>query len=107
MVDSLICGQVTQVTWTTKDVEYFLAAPSLALAEMNLISASYTLTPHGNLSFDPNVGATGGGNQSGGNTAYMDTGYTPTSGQMTVTSASLSVCVETRGILTPNIMHLI
>jgi hypothetical protein len=90
-VDSLICGQVTAGTWTTKDVEYFLAAPSQALAMMNLVSSSYTGTPHGNLVFDNNVGITGDGLAS--KTAYVDTGYAPPAGQMTPTSAYISACV--------------
>jgi hypothetical protein len=90
-VDNLICGQVTAGTWATKDIEYFLAAPSEALAMMNLVSSSYTGTPHGNLTFDTNVGITEDG--LGTKTAYVDTGYAPPSGQMTPTSAYISARV--------------
>jgi hypothetical protein len=91
-VDTLICGQVTAGTWANKDIEYFLAAPSEALAMMNLVSANFTGTPHGNLTFDANVGITGD-EANGTGTAFVDTGYAPPSGQMTPTSAYLGVCV--------------
>lgn len=87
-VDALICGQVKAGTWSAKDIEYFFSAPSLALMEMNLVSSNYTLAPHGTIIADINVGVTGDGK-----TGYFDTGYAPTAGQMTATSAALSVCV--------------
>jgi hypothetical protein len=87
-VDSLICGQVAAGTWASKDIEYFLVAPSEALAEMNLVSSSYTLSPNGAIVFDPNVGVTGDGS-----TAYFDTGYDPSTGQMTSSSGYLGICM--------------
>ena len=90
-VDTMICGQVTAGTWANKDIEYFFPAPSQALAMMNLVSSSFTGTPHGNLTFDPNVGITGDGFSS--RTAYVDTGYAPPSGQMSTSSAYISACV--------------
>src|ERR1700733_339944 len=87
-VDSLICGQVAAGTWVSKDIEYFLVAPSETLAEMNLVSSSYTLSPNGAIVFDPNVGVTGDGS-----TAYFDTGYDPSTGQMTSSSGYLGICM--------------
>jgi hypothetical protein len=92
-VDTLICAQVTAGTWAGKDFEYFMAAPSAALAQMNLVSSSFTLTPHGtNLVFDPNVGFTGDATA-----AYLDTGYSPSTGQMTTTSQSMGACIINKG----------
>jgi hypothetical protein len=87
-VDSLICGQVAAGTWASKDIEYFLSAPSQALAEMNLVSSSNTLTPNGTIIFDPNVGA----NTDHATTSFFDTGYDPSLGQMTSSSGYLGIC---------------
>jgi hypothetical protein len=88
-VDSLICGQVTAGTWNSKDFEYFEAAPSLALAEMNLVSSSYTLIPNGNVIFDNNVGVS----TDHAVTSYFDTGYDPSvNSKMTSSSGYLGIC---------------
>ena len=89
VIDTYICGQVAAGTWATKDVEYFSVAPTEALAEMNLVSGSYTLAPKADVTFTPNGGMTGAATANG----YADTGYTPSSGQMTTSSSLVGVCV--------------
>ena len=92
-VDGLICGQVTAGTWANKDIEYFFPAPSLALAEMNLVSSSFTLTPSGVVAFDPTVGVY----TDHATTSFFDTGYDPLVtnnplSQMTSSSGYLGIC---------------
>lgn len=89
-IDGLICGQVTGGTWAKKDVEYFTVAPTLALAEMNLVSSSFTLVPQAGVpAFVANAGVTGAASTTG----YYDTGYKPNSGQMTNASVLIGACV--------------
>jgi hypothetical protein len=88
-VDGLVCGQVSGGTFSLKDVEYFLVAPTVALADMNLVSSSFTLAPQASVTFAANLGMTGAANTTG----YADTTYHPTSGQMTTSSSLMGVCV--------------
>lgn len=88
-VDGLICGQVTGGTFALKDVEYMIVAPTPALANMNLVSASFPLAPGAAMTFAANAGLTGVASLTG----FADTGYTPSSGQMTTSSALLGACV--------------
>jgi hypothetical protein len=89
-VDGLICGQVNGGTWSLKDVEYMLVAPTPQLAVMNLVSSSFTLSPGASMMFAANAGLTGVANLTG----YADvSGYTPSSGQMTTATALMGVCV--------------
>jgi hypothetical protein len=89
-VDGLICGQVNGGTWSLKDVEYMLVAPTPQLAVMNLVSPSFTLSPGTSMMFAANAGLTGVANMTG----YADvSGYTPSTGQMTSSSALMGVCV--------------
>jgi hypothetical protein len=89
-VEGLICGQVTGGTFALKDVEYMTVAPTLALAEMNLVSSSFTLAPGASMTFAPNAGLTGVANETG----FADvSGYTPSTGQMSTTSGLLGACV--------------
>jgi hypothetical protein len=88
-IDGLICGQVTGGTWSLKDDEVVTVAPTLALAEMNLVSSSFTLLPGSSMVFTANAGLTGVANMTG----YADTGYAPSSGQMTTSSSLIGACV--------------
>jgi hypothetical protein len=80
--DTMICGMVTDGNWATLDALYILAAPTTAIAEMNLISTSFTLTPHTG-TFTANSDWQGNGSSD-----YLDTGFTPSTagGQYTASS---------------------
>lgn len=89
-VDGLICGQVTNGTWAGADVEYADVAPTAALANLNLVSSSFTLPPGAGMSFTANGGWTGAATSTG----YANTGYNPaTSGRMTTNTGLIGVCV--------------
>jgi hypothetical protein len=79
---------VTGGTWAAKDIEYNFVAPTQALAEMNLVSSSFTAVPHNAVGFTANAGMSGDGVS-----AYVDTGYGLTSGQATTTSLSFGICL--------------
>jgi hypothetical protein len=98
--NGLICGQATPSLNTSGtnlfaliDVEYYTTAPTLALAEMNLKSASFTLVPgstgSGGPTFVANAGLTGAATLTG----FADTKYNTASGQMSQSSALMGVCI--------------
>lgn len=91
---TLICGLVADGVWAKLDALYVLAAPSQTIAEANLVSSSYTLTPHGTLYF-----AAGIGWQGDGVAGYLDTGFVPSTagGNFALNSASLGVVVASEG----------
>ena len=88
-VDTLICGQSAGGTWAAKDVEFLTVAPTPALANLNLVSASFPLVPQSGTTFAANAGLTGSQTATG----YADVGYSAATGQMTITSGLLGVCV--------------
>ncbi len=88
--NTLICGLVTDGNWSSLDALYILAAPTTTIAEMNLVSSSFTLVPQGTGTFTTNSDYTGNGS-----TGYLDTQFTPSTagGQYTATSASVGAYV--------------
>ncbi len=84
--DTMICGMVTDGTWAALDALYIFAAPTQTIANMNLVSSSYTITPHGGITFTANSNY-----QSDGSTGYLDTGFNPNTagGHFSQNAASL------------------
>lgn len=80
-LDALITGLVTDLggntslsTWPIYEALYAMANFSAAVANLNLVSSSFTLVPTNSPTFTADVGYTGGG------TAYLDTQFNPTTG---------------------------
>lgn len=80
-VDALITGLVGDLggntgisAWPIYEALYAMANFSAAVANLNLVSSSFTLVPTNSPTFTADVGYTGGG------TAYLDTQFNPTSG---------------------------
>ena len=71
---NLICSGVTHGWYTSCPAYYILATSTVTTAELNLISTSFGLTPHGTLTFTANTGW-----QGDGSTGYADSGYNPSS----------------------------
>ena len=86
---TLICGLVTDGTWSLMDTLYVTATNTTTTAYLNLISTSYPLTSHGTCTFTADSGITGDGS-----TCYLDSGYnTSTNGvNYTTNSASFGAC---------------
>jgi hypothetical protein len=85
---ALICGMVTDGTWSLMDALYIFATNNTTTAKLNLVSTSYTATVNGTLTFTADTGWTGDGS-----TGYLDTGFNPTSasGHYSLNSATLGV----------------
>lgn len=82
---TMICGMVTDGTWSLLDAFYIFATNSTTTANLNLVSTSFTLSQTGTVTFSADHGYTGDGS-----TGYLDTGFTPSGSQnFTQNSASL------------------
>jgi hypothetical protein len=88
-VTTLICGMVTDGTWSLMDVFYVFAINSTGNAALNWVSSSFSITVNGSCTFTANQGYTGDASS-----CYLATAYNPaTSGTNYVqNSASLGVC---------------
>jgi hypothetical protein len=88
-VDTLICGMVTDATYSLMDGLYVFATNSTTNALLNWAQNAYNLTKTGTETFAANAGYTGDGS-----TGYFDTGFTPltASGQYTQDGASIGGC---------------
>lgn len=86
---NLICGMVTDGTWSLMDLLYVFATNTTATANLNLVSTSYGLTPVGTETFAANAGYTGDGT-----TGYFTTGYNPATNGINFTqnSAGIGAC---------------
>lgn len=86
---NLICGMVTDGTWSLMDNLYVFATNTTTTANLNLVSTNYTLTQHGTVTFTAGQGYTGNGTN-----GYFDSGNNPASsgGNFTQNSASLGSC---------------
>ena len=85
--DTLICGLVTDGVWAKLDALWILVAPDATTQGLNLVSSSFTLTPH-NVSFSAHTPVTG-------NTTslYFQTGFAGNLGtQFIKDSASAGAC---------------
>jgi hypothetical protein len=89
---NLICGMVTDGTWSLMDALYVFATNTTTTANLNLVSTSFTLTTHGTETFSANNGYTGDGS-----TGYFDTGFNAATagGNFSQNSASIGACVLT------------
>ena len=88
---AMICGMVTDGTWSLLDTLYIFATNTQTTALLNLVSTSYTGATNGTVSFAPDQGYTGDGS-----TFYIDTGWqTATGPNFTQNSASYGVYVLT------------
>jgi hypothetical protein len=83
---AMICGMVTDGTWTLLDVLYIFATNTTTTAALNLVSTSYTATVHGTLTFSADHGWTGDGS-----TGYLDSGFIPVATNFSQNSASAGV----------------
>jgi hypothetical protein len=72
---AMICGMVTDGTWSKLDVLYVFATNTQTTALLNLVSTSYTGTVHGTVSFAADQGYTGDGS-----TFYIDSPWQPATG---------------------------
>jgi len=73
--DTMICGLVSDATWSKLDVLRIYAAPTTAIAALNLVSSSYNATINGSPTFTANLGFTG---VDASTTTYLDSGFNPT-----------------------------
>lgn len=88
---TLICGLVTDGTFSKLSVLYVFATADTTTAALNLISSSFNGTTHGTLTFVANTGWTGDAS-----TGYIDTGCNPiASCGPTQNSSSLGAYVRT------------
>lgn len=85
---TLICGLVSDGNFSLFDALYIFATNSTTTAGLNVVSTSFTLTPHGTLTFSADNGYTGDGS-----TGWLDTGVTYSGTQFTQNSGSLGVYV--------------
>jgi hypothetical protein len=86
---NLICGMVTDGTYSLMDGLYIFATNTTATAALNLVSTSFSLTVHGTCTFAADSGYTGDAT-----TCWMDTGFQPSTagGNMTLNSGHIGVC---------------
>lgn len=89
---TMICGMVTDGTWTKMDALYIFATNTTTTANLNLKSTSYGLTQTGSVSFTADQGYTGDGS-----TGYLNTGFIPSTagGNYTQNSASFGAYIRT------------
>lgn len=86
---NLICGMVTDGTWTLMDGLWMFATNTTTTANLNLVSTSFTLTPNGTETFTANNGYTGDASS-----GYFDTGINPGAAiNYTQNSGSLGSCI--------------
>jgi hypothetical protein len=83
---NLICGMVSDGTWSLMDGLYIFATNNPTTANLNLVSTNYALTPHGTVAFAADHGYTGDAA-----TGYLDTGITSGGNYSSASSASLGV----------------
>lgn len=89
--DTMICGMVTDGTYSLLDGLYIFATNTVTTAALNLISTSFTATVHGTLTFAADSGWTGNAS-----TGFLDTGFNPAtapSAQWTLNSAHFSTYI--------------
>ena len=89
---TMICGMVTDGTWTLFDALYVFATSSTTNANLNLISTNFGITVNGSCTFTANQGYTGDGSS-----CYLNPAFTPSSSGVnyTLNSASLGACSQT------------
>lgn len=83
---TMICGMVSDGTWSSLDALYIFATNTTTTAGLNLVSTSYTLTVHGTLTFTADSGWLGDGS-----TGFLDTGMAATAAGLNFTQNSATV----------------
>lgn len=87
-VTTLVCGMVTDGTWSGFDALYILAINSTTNAKLNWVSSSYSLTVNGTCTFTANAGYAGDAS-----TCYLNPAFVLTNGvNYTLNSGSLGFC---------------
>src|SRR5208283_4790005 len=71
---AMICGMVTDGTWSLLDALYIFATNNTTTAALSLVSSTYNGTVTGTLTFSADNGWTGNGS-----TGYLSTNLTPSS----------------------------
>jgi hypothetical protein len=97
---NLISGLNRDGTWPLLDALYIFATNTTTTANLNLVSASFTLTPIGASTFVVDVGYTGNGSASG-----FDTGLI-TGTNFTQNSASLGIAIQTNDTTSQTMMEM-
>lgn len=87
---ALICGMVTDGTWSLFDALWVFATNTTTTANLNLISTSFGLTKTGTVTFTADSGYTGDGS-----TGFFNTAFTPSTNGVNFTqnTASFGTCV--------------
>jgi hypothetical protein len=70
LYDRLICGLARSGTWAKLDALYIFSAETQAIANLNLVSASYPITVNGGMTWGPLAGYMGDGS-----TGYLRTAF--------------------------------
>jgi len=102
-VQNLICGMVTDGTYSLLDGLYVFATNSQSNAQLNWAQNAFNLTANGSITFAANTGVT-----SDGSTGYFNTGFTPSTagGHYSANSASMGFCIvnnRTTGVSATNV----
>jgi len=88
---TMICGMVTDGTYSLLDALYIFATNNTTTAALNLVSTSFTIAPSGTLTFTADVGWAGDGS-----TGFLDTGYTPSTAGLNYALNAASVGIYTQ-----------
>jgi len=85
---TMICGMVTDGTWSLLDALYIFATNNTTTAALSLVSSTYNGTVNGTLTFSADHGWTGDGS-----TGYFGTGFVPNSasGNCKLNSCSMGI----------------
>lgn len=83
---ALICGLVSDGVWAKLDAFYVFAAPNTTVANLNLISTSYTLTTTTSPAFTVSQGYT-----PNGSSQFLNSGYIPSINGVNYTLNSASI----------------
>ena len=86
-ITTMICGMVTDGTWSLLDGLYIFATNDATNAKLNLVSSSFSITPQSSPTFTAGQGYAGNGTSS-----YLDTGFnasTAPSPNFTLNSATV------------------
>lgn len=86
---TMICGMVTDGTWSLMDAVYIFATNTTTTAALNLVSTSFPATTNGTWTFTADRGWAG----NGGATDIIGTAYIPSTaaGNLTLNSSSIGV----------------
>jgi len=91
-ITTMICGMVTDGTWSLLDGLYIFATDSTGNAALNLVSSSFPATVHNTVTFTAGHGWAGNGSN-----GYLDTAFNPSSaaGNFARNSSSIGAYILT------------